>query len=188
MAETGGDRGEAYAAGFAALQRDGMDIHGEATLVASLAPPGARILDAGCGTGRVAIELARRRYVVTGADLDESMLAVARREAPDLDWRRADLATMQLDSTYDLAVLAGNVMIFVTPDTEGAVLTSVAAHLRPGGLLVAGFQVIPDHLSLGAYDRLAADAGLGLRDRWATWDRAPYTNGDYAVSVHVHNG
>ena len=171
--------GPEYDTRFRALAESGMDVHGEAVLVASLVPPGSRILDAGCGTGRVAIELARRGYGVTGVDVEPSMLAVAREAAPDLDWRLGDLATLDLGEAYDLAVLAGNVMVFVEPGTEGAVLRNVAAHAP---LVVAGFQL---KLPLDRFDALATEAGLALRDRWATWDRDPYDGGDYAVSVMI---
>ena len=56
--------------------------------------------------------------------------------------------------------------------------------LRPGALLVAGFAIRPHRLALEVYDQLAKAAGLELVARWATWDRAPFTEGDYAVSVH----
>ena len=55
---TGGGGGQDYAARFDALAAAGTDVHGEASLCAALLPPGARVLDAGCGTGRVAIRLA----------------------------------------------------------------------------------------------------------------------------------
>jgi hypothetical protein len=56
--------------------------------------------------------------------------------------------------------------------------------LAPGGLLVAGFSIRPDRLSLAEYDRVAAGAGLESVARFATWEREPYDGGDYAVSVH----
>jgi len=81
--------------------------------------------------------------------------------------------------------MAGNVMIFVVPGTEGAVLEQIARHVRPGGVVVAGFQLIPGRLTLDRYDGLAAAAGLTLVERHATWDRDPWRpGGDYAVSVH----
>ncbi|MFC7639742.1 class I SAM-dependent methyltransferase [Streptosporangium lutulentum] len=95
----GDDAGERYAARFAELAESGADMHGEARLCAELLPPGARVLDAGCGTGRVAIRLAELGYDCVGVDLDESMLEVARRAAPDLTWILADLS--------DLSALVG---------------------------------------------------------------------------------
>ncbi len=183
--DTGGTRGSTYDERFTELAATGANVHGEADLVASLLPPGTPVLDAGCGTGRVAIELARRGYTVIGVDTDASMLDVARRKAPDLDWRLADLAAVRLDAPVDVALLAGNVMIFLAPGTEGAVLERVAASLGPAGLLVAGFSLQPGRLDLATYDALATEVGLTLVDRWASWDRAPYVGGDYAVSVHA---
>ena len=166
-------------------------MHGEATFVEGL---GVRsVLDGGCGTGRVAIELARRGLDVVGVDGDPGMLSAARAKAPDLEWIHADLSDFSPGRRrsgpgprrFDAAVLAGNVMIFVVPGTEGAVLERTAAHLRPGGLVVAGFQLIAGRFGLEAYDELASAAGLTLSDRFATWDRDPWTpGGDYAVSVH----
>ena len=62
-------------------------------------------------------------------------------------------------------------------------LTNLARRLAPGGLLVAGFS-LNDDLTATRYDALAAGAGLQLEHRWATWDRQPFADGDYAVSAH----
>lgn len=186
LAETGGTSGAAYAERFARLAASGADMHGEARLVASLVHPGARILDAGCGTGRVAIELDRQGYDVVGVDLDESMLAVAREEAPHLSWLRQDLAGADLSGVQpvDAVVLAGNVLIYVAPGTEGAVLRTCTAALRQNGVVVAGFQLRQGGYDVAGLDADADTAGLGLVDRWATWDREAYSGGDYAVSVY----
>ena len=186
--EHAGPRGAEYDERWARLEASGADIHGEADLVVRYAP--GSVLDAGCGTGRVAIELHRRGVDVVGTDLDEAMLASAREKAPDLTWVAADLSALDLTDAagerrrFDLAVLAGNVMIFVARGTEGAVLANLATRLAPGGLVVAGFQ-LSGRLPLAEYDALASGAGLGLRWRWSTWDRAPFRDAsDYAVSVH----
>lgn len=178
-------RGDEYDARFTRLAAEGQYMHGEADFVAGLlGDPPARVLDAGCGTGRVAIELARRGYAVAGVDVEPAMLDVARQKAPHIEWVLADLASSDLaTASYDLVVAAGNVMIFLELGTEAAVVTNLAGALVPGGVLVAGFQV-GRQLTLARYDTLAADAGLERVARFATWDRAPYTAGDYAVSVH----
>ena len=189
---TDAPRGAVYDAQWEQLKAAGRSVHGEADLVDALLDEsgGSRILDGGCGTGRVAIELARRGYQVTGVDADASMLASARAKAPELPWIEGDLAHLPdaVGGDFHLAVLAGNVMIFVAPGTEGAVLAEVGARLSPGGLLVAGFQVLDHRLGLHTYDRLCEDAGLTPVDRWATWDRESYEGGGYAVSVHVKPG
>ncbi len=130
---------------------------------------------------------------MVGVDLDPGMLDTARAKAPALRWIEADLAALDAEAGlpgaagragFDVVVMAGNVMIFVAPGTESAVLRALRAQLVDGGLLVAGFQVRPDQLSLAEYDRWATEAGLELVQRWATWDRDPFRGGDYAVSVH----
>ena len=168
----------------------GESVHGEVDLVTRLAPPGASVLDAGCGTGRVAIELAHRGYEVVGVDLDPAMLDLAREKAPELAWLQGDLAnTVVTDSAghqrlFDAVVAAGNVMIFLERGTEAAVVANLAAHLRPGGVLVAGFQLSDAYLQLRVYDALAERNGLVLESRCSTWQGAPFNRGDYAVSVH----
>jgi SAM-dependent methyltransferase len=178
-------RGDGYDRRFAALEASGQSVHGEADFVSYLGPPS--VLDAGCGTGRVAIELAARGVDVVGIDLDEQMLATARAKAPELAWVHGDLAAPDLDlgRRFAVVVAAGNVMIFLTPGTERDAVANLARHLEPGGLLVAGFQLGAGRLALARYDDFAAAAGLTLAERWATWDRQPFVaGGDYAVSVH----
>ncbi len=178
-------RGDEYDARFARFEAEGLYLHGEADLVQELlGRPPATVLDAGCGTGRVAIELARRGYDTVGIDVEQSMLDAARAKAPDLEWVLGDLSSAHLpDSYYDLVVAAGNVMIFLELGTEAAVISNLARTVVPGGLVVAGFQV-GRQLTLERYDDLSASGGLALVERWATWERAPYTGGEYAVSVH----
>jgi SAM-dependent methyltransferase len=176
--------GDDYQARFDALAAAGQDVHGEATFLLTLDPPPATVLDAGCGTGRVAIELARRGVEVVGVDRDAEMLATARRQAPGLEWHQADLAGFDLGRTFDVVVLAGNVLLFVAPGTEGQVVARCAAHLAPGGRLVAGFSIRADGYDTERLDADAAAAGLEVAARWATWDRQPWrAGGEYAVSV-----
>jgi len=175
--------GDAYDARYDERAAAGENVHGEADFVMRYAPRSA--LDAGCGTGRVARELARRGVDVVGVDLDPDMLATARRRSPELRWIEADLASFQLDRTFDAAVVAGNVMILLTPGTEPAVVANIARHVRPDGLLIAGFQVRPEHLTIAEYDAAAAAGGLTLAERFSTWDREPWrAKSQYAVSVH----
>lgn len=175
--------GDAYDARYDERAAAGENVHGEADFVMRFRPASA--LDAGCGTGRVARELARRGVDVVGVDLDPEMLATARRRSPDRTWVEADLAAFDLGRSFDLAVSAGNVMILLTPGTEASVLVNIARHLRPDGLLVAGFQLRPSHLTLAEFDSFAAAAGFALAERWSTWDREPWRPGSgYAVSVH----
>jgi SAM-dependent methyltransferase len=142
------------------------------------------VLDAGCGTGRVAIELARRGVDAVGVDLDSGMLDTARRKDPQRQWICADLASLDLERRFDVVVMAGNVMIFVEPGTEAQVVARMAAHLVAGGRLIAGFE-LGQTLGLDTYDSAADAAGLVLEARFATWDGDPLTPAArFAVSVH----
>lgn len=185
---TNAPRGDDYDRRWQRLAASGESIHGEVDFVQTLLQEfgGSRVLDAGCGTGRVAIELAARGMETVGLDADEAMLTTARAKAPELTWIHTDLCALTevVTQEFDVAVLAGNVMIYLAPGTEAQVLQQVARSVRRGGLVVAGFSLRPDRLQLADYDRLAEAAGLRLLQRWATWGRAPFTGGDYAVSVH----
>ena len=175
--------GEVYDATYERRAAAGENVHGEADFVERFAL--LSVLDAGCGTGRVGRELARRGLDVVGVDLDAEMLETARRKAPDVEWRLADLATVDLGRSFDAVVLAGNVMIFLAPGSETSVVANMARHLRPGGLLIAGFQIMPGQLTIERYDEIADLAGLAFAERWSTWDRDSWdTRHNYAVSVH----
>jgi ubiquinone/menaquinone biosynthesis C-methylase UbiE len=172
--------GADYQRRFDSLVESGMDVHGEATFVRAYEPK--TVLDAGCGTGRVAIELVRHGIEVVGVDLDESMLAYARQHAPDITWVRSDLAELDLRRTFDVVVMAGNVPLFTAPGTQDALVAGVARHV--GKLLVAGFSLNRGYTAQ-EYDEHCARAGLRLVERFATWDREEFRGGDYAVSVHA---
>jgi SAM-dependent methyltransferase len=175
--------GDEYDARYERLAAAGENVHGEANFVMRFSP--ASVLDAGCGTGRVARELARRGVAVDGVDIDEEMLETARRKAPDLHWHRGDLVSVRLRRRFSIVLVAGNVMILLTPGTESAVVANLVRHLEPGGLLIAGFQLAPDRMTIEEYDRITDAAGLALIERWSTWEQAPWDPyGKYALSVH----
>jgi len=174
-------RGAEYDARWAKLAAEGRSVHGEAEFICRYEP--ASVFDAGCGTGRVAIELARRGIDVVGVDLDRLMLTEARRKASDLTWVEADLRTVRLGRTFDVVAAPGNVLIFLAPGSEADVVANLAAHLAPGRRLIAGFQLNRAY-RLDAYDADCAAAGLELTERYATWEGEPFAEGDYAVSVH----
>jgi SAM-dependent methyltransferase len=165
------------------IEAAGGNPHGEADFVFSYRP--GCVLDGGCGTGRVAIELGRRGVEVVGVDVDRDMIELARAKAPDLTWIHADLGELDLTTRFDAVVLAGNVIPYVAADRRYAAVVACARHLVPGGRLIAGFQLQASWPSVADYDRWCASAGLVCEARYATWDRHSFTDRDcYAVSVH----
>lgn len=175
--------GDEYQQRFDDLAASGVEVHGEVDFVMRYNP--AVVLDAGCGTGRVAIELARRGVRVVGADIDASMIATARSLAPDILWIEHDLTTLDLEGTFDLVVMAGNVPIFTPPGTHGALVAGCARHVADAGRLISGFQ-LGRGVSVEDYDRWATDAGLNLEGRFATWDGDSFDPASgYVVSVHT---
>jgi SAM-dependent methyltransferase len=173
-----------YHTRWARMEADGTAAHGEADLIAAYSP--SSVLDAGCGMGRVAIELSRRGIDVDGVDLDGDLLAYARRDAPQLDWYHDDLAAMTLPRRYALVAMPGNVMLFCDAGVRAAIVANLAEHLEPGGVLVAGFGLErrADAITLVEYDAAAEASGLTPVERFATWERDPFDGGNYAVSVH----
>ncbi|PPK92265.1 methyltransferase family protein [Kineococcus xinjiangensis] len=195
LAETGGARGAEYAARIEAHEAGGGG-HGEADFVHALLPGPSRIVDAGCGEGRVARALRRLGHRVVGVDSDASMIAEARRREPGAVWVESDLLEVTgerlrdaLGGEVDAVVAAGNVLVYVAPGTEGDVVARCAGWLRPGGLLVAGFAA-DRHLTPGDYAATCAAAALEPVAEHGGWDgeppspRRPDGRAPYTVQVH----
>jgi len=173
---------DAYDEQWRRLAAAGHNPHGEADFVSRYSP--TSVLDAGCGTGRVAIELAARGCDVVGVDLDQPFITKAQKKAPELDFRLGDLSTVDVGRTFDVVVMAGNVMIFLAPGTAEQVVANMARHVTPGGQLISGFQLGRD-LTVGEYDAAAKAAGLVPDGHYSTWDAGPATHSStYAVLVH----
>lgn len=174
----------AYVARFRKMAAEGRDLVGEARVVDALVGRGARILDAGCGPGRIGAELHARGHDVVGVDVDPTLIEAARADHPGPRWEIADLTELDLGGApFDAAVLAGNVLVYVAPGSERDVLSRVAAHIRPDGVIVIGFATDRPY---GVAD-LDADLdalGLMLEHRFASWDLRPWTpSADWSVSV-----
>jgi SAM-dependent methyltransferase len=188
----GPDAARAYRQHFLDLAASGRDVHGEARFVTELVPPPSRVLDAGCGFGRVASELTRLGHTAVGVDADPDLVALAR-EDDDTDFHVGDLSTLDLrhEQEFHCVVMAGNVVSYLADGTLPRVLQRLAAHLAPGGYLVAGFSLLDDvpegaaRVELRDYDRFATAAGLSFINRYGGWDRSRFVpGGDYAVTVH----
>ncbi|MGA9118240.1 MAG: class I SAM-dependent methyltransferase [Bacteroidota bacterium] len=101
-----------------------------------------KILDIGCGTGRHAVELARRGYSVTGIDLSESMLARARMKAQQADIQvefiQSDARKLPFINEFDLAIMLceGGFPLMETDEMNNMILQSAANALRDGGKFI----------------------------------------------------
>lgn len=173
-----------YAERWRRLEAAGQDIHGEARLLDAMAGRGSRILDAGCGSGRVGGYLARAGHTVTGVDLDPHLIEVARADHPGARWEVGNLAELELPEQFDLAVCAGNVLTFLAGSERRPALARLAAHLAPEGRLVVGFGLDRGY----AFEDFAADvaaAGLRLSARFGTWELRPASE-DFLVGILTH--
>lgn len=97
-----------------------------------------RILDMGCGTGRLAIALAERGHAVTAVDPAGAMLAAARSKPGGglVTWVEADARALELGEHFDLAIMTGHVFQVFTDDADvDAVLAGLRRHLASGGRL-----------------------------------------------------
>ena len=171
-----------YEARWQQMADEGSNPHGEADFLSRYSP--ASVLDAGCGTGRVGIELASRGIEVVGTDFDADMLSYARKKAPSIAWHHANLANLDLGRTFDVVVLAGNVIPYVEPDDRAAAVAGAARHVAAAGHLIAGFSLRSGWPSLADYHSWCVAAGLREDDHFATWNGDPYEGGDYVVAVH----
>ena len=183
-----------YVERFRRMRADGADLAGEARFVDAMLARGSRVLDAGCGPGRVGGELHRRGHAVVGVDVDPVLVAAAEEDEPGPTWLVGDLVELDLpargvtgpvDATppFDAIVCAGNVMTFLAPGTEVEVLRRLGAHLAPEGRAVIGFGAGRGY----AFGDLFADverAGLRLDLALASWDLRPFTpESEFLVAV-----
>ena len=128
---------------------------------------GGPLLELGCGTGRLLLPLAEAGYEVTGVDMSEQMLAIARAklDAGDLSDQAtlllADMREVQLEQRYRLAFIAINsFMHLTTMEDQLAALRAWRDALLPGGLLVIDvFNPNPQQL-------LEADGRVEMQGRW----------------------
>lgn len=179
-----------YIERFRTLARDGEDIVGEARLIDAMAARGARILDAGCGPGRVGGYLAAAGHDVVGVDVDPALIAAAEADHPGPRWLVGDLAELDLPARgipepFDLIVSAGNVMTFVAPSTRVQVLSRLRAHLADDGRVVIGFGAGRDY-EFNQFFQDASQAGLTPDLLLSTWDLRVFTDkSDFLVAVLI---
>lgn len=177
-----------YVERFRRLSAEGADIVGEARLIDAMLDRGSRVLDAGCGPGRVGGYLHDAGHVVVGVDVDPVLIAAAEHDHPGPTWIVGDLAELDLPARnitadFDVIVCAGNVMTFLAPSTRGAVLAGFARNLAPGGRVVTGFGADRGY-EFPQFLTDAENAGLTVDLQLSTWDLRPFTDqSDFLVAV-----
>jgi SAM-dependent methyltransferase len=125
-----------------AVLYDAFNIHGlDKEFYLGLASEACRVLDIGCGTGSIALELADRGHAVTGLDPAPGMLAVARSKdtANRVRWIEGSALDpdLSLGETFDLMILTGHVFQVFLDDAETrSMLDFARRHLAPQGQLV----------------------------------------------------
>ena len=188
-----------------AMSARGENVHGEADAVTRLIEKhlnvygrehAVRVLDAGCGTGRLAVELSRRGHVVTAVDLDPDMIDKARDKSSDITWLVGDLSTVDVTTRgglFDVIVMAGNILNFCAPGTQTTIVHNMVKHLVDGGLLMCGWsQELRDDAYLWVdFVRDSRGAGANVAETWTNWDGdtmpastlggEPVRSSDYAV-------
>ena len=179
---------EAYIQRFKNLAAQGMDLAGEARLVDAMLPRRSRVLDAGCGPGRVGGHLAAVGHEVVGVDVDPVLIAEASAVHPGARWIVGDLAELDLPGAgigerFDAIVCAGNVMTFLAPSTRTEVLRRLRAHVADGGRAAIGFGAGRGY----PFEEFLADAaGAGWTPDLllSTWDLRPFTaDSDFLVAL-----
>jgi SAM-dependent methyltransferase len=188
LTERNPDHSSWYVERFRAMAASGDDLGGEARFVDAMVARGSRVLDAGCGPGRVGSHLARAGHEVVGVDIDPVLIAAAEHDHPGPTWLVADLAELDLTAIpivdgFDIAVCAGNVLPFLDPGTRRPVLDRLAAHLRAGGRIVTGFGSGRDYSFAEFFDDVK-QVGLAPDLLLSTWDLRPFTtDSDFLVAV-----
>ena len=178
----------AYIQRFRDLAAAGHYLVGEARLVDAMLPRGARVLDAGSGTGRIGGFLAAAGHEVVGVDGDPVLVAEAERTHPAGRWLVGDLAELDLPAAgiaepFHVIVCAGNVMTFLAESTRVDVLRRLRAHVRPDGRAAIGFgggrgYDFEEFLADGRTAGWAPDVLL------STWDLRPFTpDADFLVAL-----
>jgi SAM-dependent methyltransferase len=134
-----------------------MDFYRE--LASAAKRRGETVLELACGTGRVAIRLARDGADVVGLELSAEMITVARQKSAELGnmrWFLGDMRSFHLGEAFELVLIPGHAFQNLnTSQEQVACLECIKQHLNPGGMLVVHL----DHMNLENVGWLGALCG-----------------------------
>jgi SAM-dependent methyltransferase len=154
--------------------------------------PGARVLDVACGTGIVARSVAQRvrgRGRAVGVDINPAMLTVARRVAPDVEWREGDAAQLPFpDASFDVALCQMALMFF--PDRVKALREMARVVIDDGTVAIVVPAGLDSQPAYGPFVDIAArhagpDARSLLSTYWACGDERELRALIEAAGLHV---
>jgi ubiquinone/menaquinone biosynthesis C-methylase UbiE len=126
-------------------------------------PPGARVLDLGCGAGLPTTRELARRFQVTGVDISAQQIALAQQNVPGAQFIQADVTQLDFAPASFDAVAAFYALFHIPRDEQALLLRDVATWLRPQGLLVAT-------LGVRAIKADFAEDYLGAPMYWSSFD------------------
>ena len=177
VVKEGYDRiGERYAQELGMTRQELRSRH--VSYLMNALPCGSELLDLGCGAGTPTTKRLADHFTVTGVDISQCQVERARRDVPEATFIRADMTSLRLPRCSFDAVTAFFSIIHVPRDEQPDLLRSIAAWLRPNGMLFAtmtarGKEIDFDDCWMGApmfwsgYDsdtnkRIVREAGLDI--------------------------
>src|SRR5260370_31633192 len=105
---------------------------------------GSSVLDAGCGTGRYAAELAKRGFNARGVDSSAELIAVAKSRdsggGSSAEFVIADLLAVSFQRTFDVVLCRGVLNDLIADANRRSIFQQFATWLRPGGILIFGVR------------------------------------------------
>ncbi len=166
---------ERYPELFAPLEGDAEEEVDQILRLLSL-PPGAAALDLGCGRGRHAIPMARRGMRVTGVDLSDHMLRMAReraaREDVVVEWVREDMRTFRRPGAFDACLSLFTSFGFFCDEENQRVLENIARSLKEDGVLLLDLRNAGKGLSPAVDHDTVRELPSGILRMSVRFDRA----------------
>jgi SAM-dependent methyltransferase len=126
-------------------------------------PSGAKVIDLGCGTGELATKRLAHKFDVTGVDISQKLIELARQNIPNAVFIHADIAALDFPENSFDAVTAFHSIIHMPRDEHAGLFKSIRGWLKPGGLFIAS-------LSASGGEHGYEDNWLGAPMYWSGFD------------------